>query len=104
MSANNWAICPKCLAGARAFEQQARANVAALYGTVSVAEFDAAREAVQAVDPEKFQTFREDYEFYGAETGELIATYSGSCTECGLSCNLNVGKRFWPARSEEGLS
>jgi hypothetical protein len=33
-------------------------------------------------------TFREDYEIYGAEDGTVTVTYSGSCQSCGLSLSF----------------
>ncbi|MFC9755206.1 hypothetical protein [Streptomyces sp. NPDC056921] len=30
------------------------------------------------------ETFREDYEFHGAETGEVTASYCGTCSRCAL--------------------
>lgn len=65
------------------------------YGKVPVEEFDAAREAL--VDPtrDNFHTFREDYEFWGAEDGEVHGQYKGRCTVCGLEARLELSKRFW---------
>jgi hypothetical protein len=67
----------------------------ASYGVVPPEEFDAAREALEPVDEEVYRTFREDYEFSGAETGEVTAFYGGECSSCGLSAELRATKRFW---------
>lgn len=67
----------------------------ALYGSLPVEEFDAKRVALKTPEPEDFRTLREDYEFYGAEEGEVQADYSGSCSACGLGVELKAHKRFW---------
>lgn len=96
MSADNWAACPKCIAVAKGAADVKHAEVYAQYGKVSPEEFDRLRETLSAVDPEDFRTFREDYEFYGADEGELQVSYSGGCTECDLRVDLKTSKKFWP--------
>jgi hypothetical protein len=96
MSADNWEICPQCLASARRAADARHAEAYAQYGKVSVAEFDALRADLAPADPEDYRTFREDYEFYGADEGEVTASYGGGCTECGLNVELKAHKRFYP--------
>lgn len=91
MSADNWTHCPRCtLRGTQRLEARA-AEVKALYGTVFVEEFDAARKSLEA-ERVKFgsrpENFREDYEIYGAETGTLTVSYAGSCQDCGLGLHF----------------
>ena len=73
-----------------------------MYGVTSIAVFDQAREEL-AAEREEMQkrrpTFREDYEFYGAETGMVTIEYSGSCTECGLTLQFQ-DKRVIPGCDE----
>lgn len=89
MSADNWAICPRCRARAAAVKDALIAKLAEAYGKVPVEEFDALRaEAEEPLHLENLQTFREDYEFYGAEDGVVTASYSGSCKTCGLSLSF----------------
>ena len=59
MSADNWAVCPRCL-----------------------------KRAPDGADKWEYQTFREDYEFWGAEEGHVTATYSARCHVCGLTLNF----------------
>lgn len=66
------------------------------YGKVPVEEFDAARERLVDPSADDFHTFREDYEFWGAEDGEVHALYKGRCTVCSLATKLELSKRFWP--------
>lgn len=96
MSANNWAVCPKCVAEAKREADEAHAKVYVQYGKVSLGEFDRLRVDLETVDPEDFRSFREDYEFYGAEEGEIQVSYSGNCSQCGLRTNLKTSKKFWP--------
>ena len=94
MSADNWAICPRCIKRATREHDEQVATVMATYGQVSVDEFDAARAALKDVDPEAFRTFREDYEFYGAEDGEVTASYSGHCAKCGLGLDFKEVRKL----------
>ena len=100
MSADNWAVCPRCLYCARAKADAEREAVMALYGSIPVEEFDAKRAALEPVDPDTYATFREDYEFYDAELGEVHAFYKGACSTCGLSVELEASKQFWTPADE----
>lgn len=101
MSADNWAVCPKCLSAAQKAHDEEAAKVYEQYGKVPPDEFDRLRAELQPVDPDTFRTFREDYEFYGAEEGEIHARYKGSCDGCGLSVDLEADKKFWPDSNKE---
>ena len=98
MSASNWQVCPRCLHRAKVEAAETRAAVMALYGTVPVEEFDAKREALTEPDPEVFTTFREDYEFWGADEGHVQAKYSGTCSTCGLNVELRADRAFYEPR------
>lgn len=88
MSADNWATCPRCFKRAREDYDRKHQEVMDLYGKVTPKEFDAARAALTEPVAEDFETFREDYEFYGVEDWEITASYSGRCTECGLGTDF----------------
>jgi hypothetical protein len=96
MSADSWSTCPRCYDRAKTASDKERVRVMALYGTVPVDEFDAARHALKTPTPDEFVTFREDYEFWGADTGEIQASYRGGCGVCGLAVELTASKRFYP--------
>jgi hypothetical protein len=104
VSADNWTTCPKCVdevTRAALAEQQ---RVQSLYGEVDVEEFDRQRAALKPPDLVACETFREDYEFYGAENGTVHVSYSGRCTRCGAGLDFKDEKTFWspaPAPSEE---
>ena len=91
MSADNWAQCPRCTAtGLKALDERDEA-VQASYGKVPVDEFDEARRQHAAAVREfdlRHNTFREDYEIYGAEGGVITVEYAGSCSECGLELSF----------------
>ena len=89
VSADNWAICPRCVARARAAEAAQLAAVMDSYGKVPVEEFDRARAAIEPVHPGDYATFREDYEIYGAADGVVKVSYGGSCQVCGLDLSFS---------------
>lgn len=92
MSADNWTYCPRCTEKGEAQLAAHENTVNMLYGTVPVEQFDEARlglaEQITA-HGNRGRTFREDYDFYGAETGVLTVDYAGECTKCGLKLKFN---------------
>lgn len=91
MSASNWARCPRCTEQAEADFRARDAAIQASYGQVPVHEFDAARRdlaADRAAFERRPETFREDYEIYGAAEGEIVVDYSGHCEKCGLGLDF----------------
>jgi hypothetical protein len=95
----NWDVCPKCWDVAMDEFRKKHADVMALYGTVPVNEFDAARDALEPPVKQDFRTFREDYEIYGAETGLLQVSYRGNCKRCGIVLKFEFDKQLWPEAS-----
>lgn len=100
MSADNWTTCPRCFDAAKTAAEAEREQVMALYGILSVEEFDRERAALKTPTASEFQTFREDYEFWGSDDGVLRVSYSGRCTNCDLSVTLTDEKTFWPEGTE----
>jgi hypothetical protein len=96
MSADNWAVCPRCLDRAKA-ESEARFQAAFdAYGKVPAAEYERLRAEAQApVDEDSFETFREDYEIYGAKSGTITVSYSGHCQTCGLNIDFKHEHPFY---------
>lgn len=95
MSADNWSVCPLC--AKRRDERLAEMTRAldAAYGFVPVEEFDRLRsERDEFANTEPDETFREDYEFWGADVGELNASYRGSCDRCGLTHKFEHHETF----------
>lgn len=96
MSADNWAICPRCLAVAEKEHAERFQAAVDAYGKVPAEEYEQLRaEAQTAIDKEVFQTFREDYEIYGAEDGTIKVSYSGYCQTCHLGLDFKFEKPFY---------
>lgn len=91
MSADNWAQCPRCWKRGAAVLAAQEVEVKRAYGLTTVDEFDRMRaelEEARRVFEKRRPTFREDYEFSGAETGTVDVDYHGECTECGLKLSF----------------
>lgn len=98
MSASNWAICPACLNKAQTELERLYQEIQASYGQLPLEEFDALRTRHAAgINHDEFRTFREDYEFYGAEDGTVVATYSGHCQKCNVGTDFVHRAPFWTA-------
>ena len=107
MSADNWAICPRCLARARKAADDARAVIQENRRQAEIEDlpipemiFASAESALKEAEPEDFRTFREDYEFYGVTSGVLKVSFSGNCQTCDLSLDIN---EEYPMQGLEGL-
>jgi alkylation response protein AidB-like acyl-CoA dehydrogenase len=88
MSADNWAKCPRCQRALDGTVQSLAQRLADAYGKVPIAEYTELQNklAEASVHASRgHQTFREDYEIYGAETGVITVRYGGGCRECGLN-------------------
>lgn len=87
MSADNWAHCIRCDKRAKAGFEEREKMIELAYGQVSISEFDAMRDALdrdREAQEKETETFREDYEIYGADEGVVHVEYKGNCTKCGL--------------------
>jgi hypothetical protein len=102
VSADNWAVCPACAHRRKQEIDIFRAQVADAYGTLSVGEFDSLRAQLAEMEakPLPDETFREDYEFYGADEGTVYVSYSGACQVCDLSVEFRDAHPFWSAPEE----
>jgi hypothetical protein len=89
MSADNWATCPRCSKRREDALAKREADIAASYGKIPVADFDNLRFQLSADRHEQLDaTFREDYEIWGAEDGEVKVKYRGVCGACNLRLNF----------------
>lgn len=95
MSADNWTTCPRCTEKEYQRIADLELRVSEGYGVLPLEEFDALREEVR-IGPRLEETFRENYDFYGADEGLITASYSGWCTACTLSAKFKYEYRFWP--------
>lgn len=90
MSASNWAVCPRCKARRQDELRALDIDIAEAYGSLTIEEFDrkrAERDELAVEQPE--ETFREDDEIHGAEDGVVKVSYSGGCSDCGLSLHFD---------------
>lgn len=89
MSADNYAVCPRCKdIGTKTYQERVR-EVKAQYGKVSADEY-ARLTATLPARGSKEHTFAESYEFYGVEDGTLKIRYGGKCQACNLELNLEI--------------
>jgi len=87
MSADNWAICPRCKIRFDNERAQVQADLKKAYGTVPAEEFlRLSKEAAEDAAKEQEETFREDYAIGLSRSGDgrFVVNYGGSCSECGL--------------------
>jgi hypothetical protein len=96
VSADNWDICPQCRDRAKAAHDARFQAAVESYGKVSPEEYERLRgEATEPFNEDRFQTFREDYEFYGASKGTVYASFSGHCEVCGLGVDFTYEREFY---------
>ena len=85
MSADNWAVCPRCRVRRQARLSEQKVKLDAAYGAVALAEFDQMRSQYQAAEAAEVDaTLREDYEIWTEEDGMFTVIYSCGCRECGF--------------------
>lgn len=84
MSADNWALCPKCLAARLKKHDALEMKAMKAYGNLPVDEFkklEAEAKDFKKKEPEP--TLREDYEVCISYEGAFMVRYSGRCTAKG---------------------
>ena len=83
MSADNWAICPKCKLKSEKEYTEQLAYAKSQYGVISSDEY---RELIiEAEKPVIFEeSMREDYEIGVESDGEFSVSYSCCCQTCGF--------------------
>lgn len=74
MSADNWAICPKCK---KALKKEPKTA----YGEATEAEY---LESIKERDDQLFYSLREDYTLGINEEGEFSVYYGAHCEVCGF--------------------
>ena len=91
MSADNWRECPKCESQADTAYAQALLQLEESYGKIPVDEWLKARDEANKLDVSRNTVethFREDYEFYWADSDTVVATYGGECMDCGFKVSF----------------
>lgn len=85
MSADNWAMCPKCKKDTKATKEKALVDAGRLYGKVSSDEFMSQVKNAESLPEEpKGETLREDYKIRINRDGEFYINYSCGCYACGF--------------------
>lgn len=98
MSADNWAICPKCQELYNANQKARILGVAEKYGKIPAEEYiKLSKEVSKEVELEA--TLREDYEFYIDDDGKFFATYSAECAVCDFHFKFKESKQVFTAKS-----
>lgn len=91
MSADNWAICPKCNARKIAAKEKLLLEAGAAYGKVKHDEYlrmvEAANQPISLVP-----TMREDYEIGTDVTGVFSVSYGCSCRNCNFAFEFKEEK------------
>lgn len=105
MSADNWAVCPRCYYNAMEKWTKNLADIRSKYGLIEEEKYLALLNEADSnlVIQEDYRTFREDYEFYVPENeygkANLYISFSGECQVCDLSYSFEDKKHFWKAES-----
>lgn len=95
MSASNWTICPRCADEQRKLKDDAFEEAAKAYGVVDRDTYLAMLRNAENMPSVPKETFREDYEIYGARHGILQIEYGGRCTECDLEASFSTDVEFY---------
>ena len=99
MGADNWAICPKCLARERADRERKKQKAQEAYGKVPIEEFERLR-MIAGERIELSPTLREDYEIGTDSGGRFKVSYRAHCSICKLDIKCEYTK-FVLADSKE---
>jgi hypothetical protein len=88
MSADNWAICPKCKRDADADKARKFADARAKYGKIQQDEY--LKLLGESEAPTEYgETLREDWELGTDEDGLFSVRYDSHCSACGFKFSFN---------------
>lgn len=87
MSADNWAICPRCEERKKKLEEE----VKSLYGQISAEDYLKKVEELKVQNKDLY-TLREDYEI-GIYKGQFRVDYGASCKVCGFNYSYKYNDR-----------
>lgn len=89
MSADSHSACPQCTINITSEIQQLEAWLAENYGVVTAGRYKERTEELENLkDNLGAQSMREEHEFFGVETGTVIASYSATCWDCDFTVNF----------------
>lgn len=98
MSADNWAVCPKCKANKLAARDEAKRLADESYGRVDSSEYLRLLQ-VSSIPVTEQETMREDYEIGIDDEGLLIVSFQASC-ECGFEFTFKHQKNVLNAKAQ----
>lgn len=84
MGADNWCVCPKCLAKHVASRDNAIRLARNSYGNVDPPEYERLTREASGIPEEPEESLREDYAIGVDKDGEFDVSYSCSCNACGF--------------------
>lgn len=85
MSADNWALCPRCNKDQINKLKEMKANLEKSYGKVDLVEYKNMQQDYYNTKKEQLEyTLREDYEQGMIEEGIYYVSYCCRCTVCGF--------------------
>ena len=93
MSADNWAICPKCKKFELQHKKQLKKDAKKLYGKISSKDYLQLFKEI----PDKIaclETLRENYEMGVDIHGEFYISYDCFCDKCGFTHSFSHKKRL----------
>lgn len=97
MSADGYRTCPQCFHVAKAcFDTECR-ELRALFGTMSVEDYEQRYDALRAREPnaDRYLTFEEYIEVTLAPDGQITIVYSGGCRTCSLNYTNTTTDTVW---------
>lgn len=93
MSADNWAICPKCKNDVKEIREAFTRKAEAAYGKVTEAQYKSLCDnATKEIKLE--ETLREDFQIYTNADGEFSVSYGCMCETCGLEFVYNFKQQI----------
>lgn len=102
MPADRWSDCPQCGYEFKQHIKNLAADTHAAYGSVCEDEWqEICDKTVKALASGiHLNTLRENFEIYSKVPGELVFSYSCSCSRCGLDYDYENTQTFWSTKSE----
>jgi hypothetical protein len=91
VSADNWALCPKCYSEQQAKRAKRIKEYENAYGKVPPSQWLKLKEAAD-VEVTGKETLREDYEVGIDSDGHFSVSYTGEC-DCGFSFTYTHGEK-----------
>jgi hypothetical protein len=98
MSADNWAVCPKCKDAEDKKRDELFTQAENAYGKVVSEKYIEMVENANKYenDAESSPTLREDYEIRITDDGQFCVSYRSICHKCGFKFSFNHKDKVYP--------